>query len=40
MPVDHIGLFAFGALPKLEQIGYESARQKIAEWRADGAHFE
>jgi hypothetical protein len=36
MPVEDIGLFAFGALPKLEQIGYEYAKRKIAEWRAEG----
>jgi NTE family protein len=36
MPVEEIGLFAFAALAKLEQIGYEHARRKIAEWRAAG----
>ena len=36
MPVEEFGLFAFGSLPKLEQIGYEHAKQKIAEWRSEG----
>jgi lysophospholipid hydrolase len=36
MPVEQIGLFAFAALPKLEQIGYEHAKEKIAEWRTAG----
>jgi predicted acylesterase/phospholipase RssA len=36
MPVEDIGLFAFAALPKLEQIGYEHTKAKIAEWRTDG----
>jgi NTE family protein/lysophospholipid hydrolase len=35
MPVEEIGLFAFSALPKLERIGYDYARRKIAEWRAE-----
>jgi hypothetical protein len=33
--VEEIGLFAFGAMPKLEQIGYEHSRKKIGEWRTD-----
>ena len=37
MPVEEIGLFAFGSLPKLEQIGYEHAKEKIKEWRAEGS---
>jgi NTE family protein/lysophospholipid hydrolase len=36
MPVEQIGLFAFAALPMLEQIGYEHAKMKITEWKADG----
>ena len=36
MPVEEIGLFAFAALPKLEQIGYEHTKSKIAEWKTDG----
>ena len=36
MPVEEIGLFAFAALPKLERIGYEYTKEKIAEWRTDG----
>ena len=34
MPVEEISLFAFSALPKLERIGYDYARGKITEWRA------
>lgn len=36
LPVEEIGLFAFSALPKLEEIGYQAAKQKIAEWKAEG----
>jgi hypothetical protein len=36
MPVEQIGLFAFAALPKLEQIGYEHTRMKITEWKTEG----
>ena len=37
MPVEEIGLFAFSALPRLEQIGYQHTRRKIGEWRTDGS---
>lgn len=37
MPVEKIGLLDFRMLSKLEQIGYEFSRQKIAAWRAAGA---
>jgi len=30
---EEIGLFAFTALPKLEQIGHEHTKRKIAEWK-------
>jgi predicted acylesterase/phospholipase RssA len=36
MPVDHVGMFAFGALGTIEGIGYEHARRTIAEWKAEG----
>ena len=36
MPVEEIGLFAFSALPKLERIGYDYARNRIAAWQAEG----
>ena len=36
LPVEEFGLFAFKALPKLEQLGYDYTHQKIAEWRAAG----
>ena len=36
MPVDRVGMFAFGALRTIEGIGYEHARRTIAEWKAEG----
>ena len=36
MPVEDIGMFAFGSLDRLQQIGYEYTKRKIAEWRAEG----
>lgn len=36
MPVDNVGMFAFGALREIEQIGYEHARRTIAEWKSEG----
>jgi hypothetical protein len=34
MPVDHINLLDFGAIDRLAEIGYQSARAKIPEWQA------
>jgi len=36
MPVDHVGMFAFGALRTIEGIGYEHTRRTIDEWKAEG----
>jgi len=36
MPVDGIGMFAFGALRAIEAIGYEHAKGAIAEWKSQG----
>lgn len=36
MPVERVGMFAFGALRTIERIGYEHARKTIAEWKAQG----
>jgi predicted acylesterase/phospholipase RssA/CRP-like cAMP-binding protein len=34
MPVDHINLLDFGAIDRLAEIGYQSARARIPEWRS------
>jgi predicted acylesterase/phospholipase RssA len=36
MPVDRVGMFAFGALRTIEGIGYAHARRTIAEWKSQG----
>jgi len=36
MPVHQISLMNFGAIAKLSEIGYSTAKQKIAEWRKAG----
>jgi predicted acylesterase/phospholipase RssA len=36
MPVDSVGMFAFGSLRAIEKIGYEHATQAIAEWKSQG----
>lgn len=40
LPVEEIGLFAFSALPKLEEIGYQHTKQVIAKWQSEGRWIE